>query len=49
MKLIKHRPSPAMVVALLGLFVGLGGVGLAANGQGLILGSTKNSATAQTG
>jgi hypothetical protein len=37
-----------MIVALLGLFVGLGGVGIAANGQSLILGSTSNAATAQT-
>jgi hypothetical protein len=48
MKLFKHRPSPAMIVAMFGLFVGLGGVGLAANGQSLILGQS-NSATAQTG
>jgi Chaperone of endosialidase len=48
MKLSKHRPSPAMVVAMLGVFLGLGGVGLAANGQSLILGQS-NSATAQTG
>jgi hypothetical protein len=47
MKFFTHRPSPAMIVALLGLFVGLGGVGLAANGQSLILGQS-NSATSPT-
>jgi hypothetical protein len=49
MKLSKHRPSPAMIVALLGLFVGLGGVGIAANGQNLILGKQDNTATLKTG
>jgi len=43
-----RKPSPAMIVALFGLFVGLGGVGIAANGQSLILGSTTNSATSKT-
>jgi hypothetical protein len=43
-----RKPTPAMVVALAALFVALGGVGIAANGQSLILGSTNNSATAQT-
>jgi hypothetical protein len=43
-----RKPSPAMIVALLGVFLGLGGVGLAANGQSLILGSANNAATAQT-
>jgi hypothetical protein len=43
-----RKPSPAMIVALVGVFLGLGGVGIAANGQGLILGSPSNAATAQT-
>ena len=29
-RLLRHRPSPAMIVALLALFVALGGVGYAA-------------------
>ena len=37
-----------MIVALLGLFVGLSGVGIAANGQSLILGKSDNSATLKT-
>jgi hypothetical protein len=42
-----RRPSPAMIVALLGLFVGLGGVGVAATGGNFILGQA-NSAGAKT-
>jgi hypothetical protein len=42
-----RRPSPAMVVGLLALFVALGGVGVAANGDRLILGQS-NSATSST-
>jgi hypothetical protein len=42
------RPSPAMIVALVSLFVALGGIGVAANGDGLILGSQDNSATLKT-
>jgi hypothetical protein len=40
-----HKPSPAMIVALLSLFVALGGAGMAATGGNLILGKT-NSANA---
>jgi hypothetical protein len=43
-----RKPTPTTVIALLALFVALGGVGLAANGQSLILGSANNAATAQT-
>jgi hypothetical protein len=32
MKLTKHPPSPAMIVAMVGLFLALGGVGIAATG-----------------
>ena len=49
MKVIRRRPSPALVVALAALFVALGGVGIAANGQSLILGKSDNSATLKTG
>jgi hypothetical protein len=48
MKIMTRRPTPATIIALVALFVALGGVGLAANGQSLILGSTSNSATAST-
>jgi hypothetical protein len=44
-----RKPSPAMIVALAALFVALGGVGIAANGQSLILGKPDNSATLKTG
>jgi hypothetical protein len=33
-----RKPSPAMIVALLGVFLGLGGVGVAATGGNFILG-----------
>jgi hypothetical protein len=33
-----RKPSPAMIVALLGVFIGLGGVGVAATGGTFILG-----------
>jgi hypothetical protein len=46
-RLRKHRPSPAMVVALLALFVALGGIGVAATGGNFILGAT-NSAESPT-
>jgi hypothetical protein len=46
MKLLNHRPSPAMIVAMLGVFLGLGGVGLAANGQSLILGQSNSASSA---
>jgi hypothetical protein len=42
-----RKPSPATAIALLALFVALGGVGIAANGQSLILGQS-NSATSNT-
>jgi hypothetical protein len=42
-----RKPSPTTVIALLALFVALGGVGLAANGQSLVLGQS-NSATSAT-
>jgi hypothetical protein len=42
-----RKPSPAMIVALLSLFVALGGVAVAANGGSFILGQP-NSATANT-
>jgi hypothetical protein len=44
-----RKPSPALIVALAALFVALGGVGVAANGQNLILGKPDNSATLKTG
>jgi hypothetical protein len=44
MKLSKFRPSPAMIVALLGVFLGLGGVGLAATGGNFILGQSNSAA-----
>jgi hypothetical protein len=44
-----RKPSPAIVVATVALFVALGGVGIAANGQSLILGKSDNSATLKTG
>jgi hypothetical protein len=47
MKRIKHRPSPAMVVALLALLVALGGVGVAATGGNFILGQS-NGATSKS-
>jgi hypothetical protein len=48
MKLVKHPPSPGMVVVMAGLFLALGGVGIAATGDTLILGSAGNSATSKT-
>jgi hypothetical protein len=42
-----RKPSPAMIVALLSLFVALGGAGVAATGGNFILGKT-NSATSTT-
>jgi hypothetical protein len=39
-----HKPSPALIVALLSLFVALGGVGVAATGGNFILGQS-NTAT----
>jgi hypothetical protein len=44
-----RKPSPAMLVALAALFVALGGVGIAADGQSLILGKSDNSAAHKTG
>src|SRR5260221_6480352 len=43
----KFRPSPAMAVALLGVALGLGSTGWAANGAAFVLGVV-NSATART-
>jgi hypothetical protein len=42
-----RKPSPAMIVALLGVFLGLGGVGIAATGGNFILGQS-NTAGAKT-
>jgi hypothetical protein len=42
-----RKPSPAMIVALLGVFLGLGGVGIAATGGNFILGQA-NTAGAKT-
>jgi hypothetical protein len=42
-----HKPSPAMLVALLALFVALGGAGIAATGGNFILGQ-QNAADATT-
>jgi hypothetical protein len=41
------KPTPATIIALVALFAALGGVGLAATGDNLILG-TSNSADAKT-
>jgi hypothetical protein len=46
-RLAKHRPSPAMGVALVALFVALGGTAYAATGGTFILGQA-NTATSQT-
>jgi len=43
-----HRPSPALVISLVALFVALGGTTYAATGGAFILGKA-NTATAQTG
>jgi hypothetical protein len=43
MKLFKHRPSPALVVALLALFVALAGTGVAATGGNFILGQSNSA------
>jgi hypothetical protein len=48
MKLSKHRLSPAMIVALLALFVALAGTGVAATGGNFILGQS-NTAGNTTG
>ncbi|MFN2471704.1 MAG: hypothetical protein ABR583_12115 [Gaiellaceae bacterium] len=48
----KRWPSPALVISIIALFVALGGAGMAANGQALILGSSgsaANTATLKTG
>jgi hypothetical protein len=44
-----RKPSPATLIATVALFVALGGVGIAADGQNLILGKPDNSATHKTG
>ena len=43
-----HRPSPALVISLIALFVALGGTTYAATGGNVILGKA-NTATSQTG
>jgi len=48
MELIKHRLTPTLAVALLGLLFLLGGVGSANNGDKLALGSQANSAASTT-
>jgi hypothetical protein len=40
-----RKPSPAMIVALLSLFVALGGAGMAATGGNLILGQSNSAST----
>src|SRR4051794_23330588 len=47
-RLKRKRPSSSLVISCLALFVALGGVGYAANGQSFVLGQG-NSATLQTG
>jgi hypothetical protein len=46
-KFSTHRPSPALVISILALFVALGGVGMAATGDNFILGKP-NSASQTT-
>jgi hypothetical protein len=46
-KLVKHRPSPSLVISCLALFIALGSAGYAATGGNFILGNP-NSATSQT-
>jgi hypothetical protein len=43
MKLSTHRPSPALVISVLALFVALGGVGMAATGDNFILGQPNSA------
>jgi hypothetical protein len=43
MRWIKRRPSPALVVALISLFVALTGVGVAATGSPFILGASNSA------
>jgi hypothetical protein len=56
MRLSGHRPSPALVISVVALFVALGGVGMSATGDNFILGkpnsadqTTALSSTATTG
>jgi hypothetical protein len=46
-RLVKHRPSPSLLISCLALFVALGSAGYAANGGNFILGQS-NSASNQT-
>jgi hypothetical protein len=43
-----RRPSPAMLVALLSLFVAMGGVGVAATGGNFILGQSNSASSKST-
>jgi len=43
MKLFKHSPSPALVIAVLALFVALAGTGVAATGGNFILGQSNSA------
>lgn len=47
-KRLSRRPSPSMAVALLALFVALGGVGYSATGQSFILGQANTASTPST-
>src|SRR5688500_11020114 len=47
-KRLSRRPSPSMAVALLALFVALGGVGYSATGQSFILGQATTASTPST-
>jgi hypothetical protein len=46
-RLVKHRPSPSLVISCLALFIALGSAGYAATGGNFILGQA-NTATSQT-
>jgi len=43
---LRHRPTPATIIATVALFVALGGAGMAATGDNFILGKQNSSATA---
>jgi hypothetical protein len=45
MRIGKHRPSATLIIALLALFVALGGVGVAADGGNLVLGQPNTAAS----
>src|SRR5207245_524567 len=40
---VMHKPSPALVISLLALFVALGGLGVAATGDNFILGQSNSA------